>query len=107
MFFCKNHERDRFSFVGYPDGDPGIILLLNCCCPTNVPRFIIAIIVNAVNTISRTRAGANIIIKIFKGMSPAVTDFYSTPAIIRETASFRIDATIYETVPSFDFRDFG
>lgn len=77
------------------------------CSPTNISRFIIAVIVNTVNRIYWRWSTSNIIKKCHKIIFPFIAYCYSTATVIFKCKFIRIKATCKYSPPCYIFRSFA
>ena len=81
-----------------------IITLLNVHRPTTVTRFVISVVVDALDRMFFRRFATHIFEKIWKRIDPFLTHFNSTPAISSEEFGFGIGASFFHSRPCSIFR---
>lgn len=77
-----------------------IVALLNSGCPTNISGFVMSIVVNSINTVSRRRARTDICKKCLKRSSPFVADLDSATAVSSIRFVSLVVAPCYNSRPS-------
>lgn len=81
-----------------------IAILHGGCRPTNIVRFIVAIIIDAIKGVAlfaAMREGGNILVKCLKRLRPRQVDFYSTPAIPRIFMMAGVKTPLFHALPAF------
>ena len=71
--------------------------------PPHVARFVMAIVVNAVDRMCRRVARSDILKECLKGVQPSIAYSDSASSVIRERAVMRVDATLFHSIPRFVF----
>ncbi len=87
------------SIVCEPHVLPRVVGLFNRCSPLHVARFIIAIVVLALNHVRRTRTWADMVEKGHEVVSPLVTDFYSACSVVVIHTVLQVVAPIFHLLP--------
>lgn len=67
-----------------PLADTLIPSLFFRCCPTTIPRLVVAVIVNAIELVLWRRTRSHVLKKRFVTIAPAFTDLDAAPAISRK-----------------------
>jgi len=76
-----------------------IVLLHLARCPAAIARFVISVVVNAVNRVFRSWAASHIFKEIEEGFIPPVTDGNSAPSVVFEEWVFGIATAIAHGKP--------
>jgi len=61
---------------------PGVVALLFCGSPLDVPRFVIAIVIHTVDRVLRRRSRSNVVQKTLEGIQPGRIDSNAATAVI-------------------------
>ena len=81
------------------------IVLLNLArCPTTVTRFVIPVIINAVNRVFRSWAPSHIFKEIEEGFIPPITESDTASAIVFEPRILRIGTPLAHSLPGVVLR---
>jgi len=83
-----------------------IIRLLLACSPTTVARFVVSVVINAVQFVIRCwlRPSSHISEKVFKRITPALADYNPAPTVISVTRRCHTVASVLHGPPSLVFR---
>lgn len=79
---------------------PAIVRLLNACCPAHVTRFVIAVIVDALDRMSSCWFRPHIVREGDKRFSPLIADGDSARSVSGETVGCRQMAAIIHAAPN-------
>jgi hypothetical protein len=77
--------------------------LLFSTCPAAIARFVISIVVNAVELMGFARSAAHVGEKLFKAFSPCWANRYTAPAVSGVSVHGRVGATPNHRVPCAPF----
>ena len=78
-----------------------ILHLLAYRRPTAVGRFVIAVVVDAIDRVRGRRTRTHIGVESLKGIAPALTDRDATAAVIGPSFAIRIRAAVNDAIPRF------
>lgn len=90
-----------FSGIGKPNVRAAVVGLFVRCRPLHIARLVVAIRVNAVNRMERTRARPDILQECAKRFAPTWAYRYSAPAVVAVTVIAGIAAPALDVVPDF------
>ncbi len=82
-----------------------VVVLLKACRPTAIVRFIVPVIVDAVDAVLRRRARTHVGIEICE-VVPSLTDLDPAPAIVGELVIGGVDAALADATPDAPFGGF-
>ena len=105
MEFCKKPSSDRASSVEWFN-QTSICGLLFYCCPSTILRTVVTIIVDTVNTVTRSWSRPHIFIEVFKRVFPLMAYSYTSTAISMITNIFWIVTTSLHIIPNAIFWSF-
>jgi len=98
IVLSQNANCSDNQFISF--GLPRISSLLNTSCPSAIARFVVAIIVDAIERIFGTRMVAHILNKISNRQSPAFTNRNAATSVIFPAFIIRIIAAAFHVLPS-------
>jgi len=85
---------------------PTVVALLPHCGPSAILRKIPDRIIDSINAVFWTRFSAHVGIKVFK-LKPTVADFYASSTIVLIGIALRVQASIFNVLPTAKFRRLG
>lgn len=92
-------EAQSLSVVGQVSGMAGVQRLLPWRGPSAVARFIVAIVVDAINRVLGRRLRSHVLVEVEKGVAPAIADGDATSAPFAKTRVLGIGASLNQTRP--------
>lgn len=84
-----------------------VIVLGRPVCPANIARFVIAVVIYAVNAMVWGRLISNIAIKRLKRIYPFFADLYATTSVVFKAFIGWAITSVFHVLPCFVFRRFG
>jgi hypothetical protein len=99
QFFCPLNARLGYSVIGNIHVISGVSSLLFTRGPSAIIGRIVTIIINSINRIFAGQSFPHIGIKVFKGVSPAITNSNTSSTITRIIRIIRIGTTIDKSSP--------
>ena len=76
-----------------------VVVLLRICCPSDIARLVVPVVVNPVERVGWRRSAANVSEESSKALRPQRADRYSTPTVVLEISRLGVRAAGPHVLP--------